>query len=860
VTTEKAYLRPRPVRVAYLVEDGEYWAEVLDAIAARSLSFWGGRFSLIVPCSKDGIDPAYAPWLRAYDPDIVYSYVDLSNAVIDKLHADLGPAFLLHHEIRTGEERNRTAFLPDLPIAPLSVLSLLGAMTRGDLFSPPTPVKLVDTHLAVTPSRFLQENFGCYSQSISPWPIAADLRGYLEAVLFVPEEVQSNRHLAPRADEEIVSSEAELVRRIANHTSLRGLAQMAASAAPRIAIRNSPWSRTVNVVIGDSFADRLLFWNAIHHSPIWRDGNVVTLKLSREDIDDQDRLNAIVRIIQNRIHLPVASNANHAHIALRSASIPVHELETLVTHFRVHEKFNAYTSQHLQSVDAVVPSAKALVRAGHNLEAGLPFGASDWHEMVLSENRFRPHPIEPRHLRDTPQLSRGAKRGCWQIDIDITRPVNHSIFQNVRHHWRIPSRLPFVEAFAARYSLSGRGSICMPRATVDGLLSLTCGIDGTLPEVNSPEDAAAFRRALTGGRNSWPFAWNRRRAVHGTVAAIQPSDKGRYLRAMLRMTGEIHRAKEIFLSGFWKERFETLGATPQITPERVSSVKQRLKKKLRGGKIDTEEEWERLAKSVIVEARAERQPARYLKFDRLLEQFEVRRTEYWAANEQGAPDEDWKRGGLHDLAESVKYLCRQEILHQGYEWRCQQCFNCNWVGIGDLGKTLVCEVCGQTESPPVVGPWHFKMNGFILEGIREHGLLPLIWCLSKLADNARDSFFYLDPHEIFFTAEAADQDRPDAELDLLVVSDGIIRMCETKASGRDIDVGKVVTLAKKLQPHLVTVAVMEPESHALSAKVAELQKELSYSDIKAELVTLKPGDIDRSPMLPMGTTFRMLIM
>jgi hypothetical protein len=66
---------------------------------------------------------------------------------------------------------------------------------------------------------------------------------------------------------------------------------------------------------------------------------------------------------------------------------------------------------------------------------------------------------------------------------------------------------------------------------------------------------------------------------------------------------------------------------------------------------------------------------------------------------------------------------------------------------------MVCEVCGRSEPPPVADSWHFRINAFVLEGLREHGLLPTIWCLAKCAQRANTSFFYLDPHELFFTKQ-----------------------------------------------------------------------------------------------------------
>ena len=100
-------------------------------------------------------------------------------------------------------------------------------------------------------------------------------------------------------------------------------------------------------------------------------------------------------------------------------------------------------------------------------------------------------------------------------------------------------------------------------------------------------------------------------------------------------------------------------------------------------------------------------------------------------------------GDLTDMASaSIQHLCRQQILFQGREWQCGRCFNRNWVTVDNLRSLLQCEVCGETQSAPVSGDWHFRANGFVLEAHREHGVEAVVWTLWRLWDLARRSFFF----------------------------------------------------------------------------------------------------------------------
>jgi len=98
--------------------------------------------------------------------------------------------------------------------------------------------------------------------------------------IFVPKEVQENRQIVPRPEGEILNSEQELIDRIATQRDLLGLAQLSACLAPRLEIHEMKWSRTVNFVIGDSFADHLVFWNGLHHTPVWLQSTIAALKVS----------------------------------------------------------------------------------------------------------------------------------------------------------------------------------------------------------------------------------------------------------------------------------------------------------------------------------------------------------------------------------------------------------------------------------------------------------------------------------------------------------------------------------------------------------------------------------------------------
>jgi hypothetical protein len=112
----RAFIRARPIRVAYLLADCEHAHLMLDGIIARSLGDWGGRYSLVCPCDDGYPRASYLPWLREFDPDIIYSFLDLTNENLHRIREAFGPAYLIRHRQEIKGEPTFEDFRVALPI------------------------------------------------------------------------------------------------------------------------------------------------------------------------------------------------------------------------------------------------------------------------------------------------------------------------------------------------------------------------------------------------------------------------------------------------------------------------------------------------------------------------------------------------------------------------------------------------------------------------------------------------------------------------------------------------------------------------------------------------------------------------
>jgi hypothetical protein len=323
--------------------------------------------------------------------------------------------------------------------------------------------------------------------------MADDMPEFVQTVTFVSEAIHNNLETNPLASGDVVADEHVFLDRISKERNLIGLSQLSAWLCPRLEFHDDSWAESICLVVGDSFIDRVVFWNGRSHLPVWLDSGLVTLKTSKEQLDDPGFFSSLIGIIRNRIRVPT-SNSSSAHFRLRSASLTQSELDRVCDNFRNQDKRAFYSAEAAITLDSCVPSADALKNPKQLTGDGMWFQGRDWHEVEFSQSVFRPPPIYPRHIRDVRPLPPSASQGGWALDLDIDRILNYSRFQNVQHRWWLPFRLRMVDAFVKEYQPSIHAPICIPRATRQGLLGLLHLSTGNCPRSTYPRTRSRSAR------------------------------------------------------------------------------------------------------------------------------------------------------------------------------------------------------------------------------------------------------------------------------------------------------------------------------------------------------------------------------
>lgn len=832
-------VRPRPIRFAYLVSDGEHAHEILDAIFADSHSRWGGRYSLVIPCEAGKPSPEYLPWLQAYDPDVIYSYVALSDETVRDLHERFCPSRLMLHEtFPTQTPADPHFYQPGHRIEALSSLSTALQYARAFPASAPRPALIVDYLPGQPPDRFIDDNFGSHYGSFGRSPMPENLGDVLQPLTVASEERLKDPRSGFRSVGPAVYDTPALLDFMAKQRNTFGVAQLASDSTPRIDVTDHA-EASFSLVVGSSFDDRIMFWNDRSRMPTYLGREFAALIVPPERLEDETFFKALVAFLKSRNS--VSRSNSTPWVILRSASLSREQLSELQARFRAADRWNAY---HLDRGDHPRPRVptEAVLRDSGRLVTGVFFDSQPtWKDFAFQGPSGRPPATSPHHLEGSPASL--ATRGGWAIDVQIAR---ESLFG--KSFWYLPRRLRMHGTFKVEGN-TGMQRIC--RSNRQGHLALIVDNAGDIPVITVPTDEEAFSYALQQGRDWEPFKRaSREWHPSGPYAYGRPSDKGRYLIGALRLFGGAEAAAQVLLHAYWKDVFESLGSN--IGEARIEAIKSTLKKKHRAGELKTEDDWERLARVVASEARQVRIPRSSVDFDELKNRFApfLERERAILAEHETAEPEEWIEHAEATLPRSVKYLASSGVLHQGCEWRCRACYHINWNAVDALRPRLICEVCGTDFAVPVERPWNFRLNGFVLEGLKEHGLLPLVWAIKKLAWQARHSFYFLPPHELFDDFPKKQGTKPNREVDLICVVDGVVHLVEAKSSLRSIELETTVDAAKRIRPDIVTLALMKPSSKALSAKLKELQELLAGTGIDAKVLTLADGDIDDHVFLP----------
>ncbi|WP_277962694.1 hypothetical protein [Pseudomonas sp. RIT-To-2] len=835
--------RTRPIRIAYLVEPGEHADLMLDGIFADCYARWGGRFSLIIPCADGAVMADYWPWLESYDPDVVYSYVELSDTSVLDLHERVAPANYLLHRLRDAQNIGLRSFRPTYPFSALSAMSTIFRLGRHSPSTGGARLKVIDTWRIGDPCRFVGDNFGTYHASAVTAMYPNDARSIASLLTIVSDEDFERKDYAVPRDIERIPSGMAALRECSNRRATT-MSILSAIYAPRFEVRDQRWSTGFNLVLGDSFEDRLMFWNARLLTPSWLDADLCCFRITLDMLSDADALSHLVHLLNTHNHV-TDGNGGQANLYVRSASHSQDELNQVVALLRGAKVWSATGRTEVVPGGHVIPHYQSLKQAQDLTQAaeGL-FKAKQGKEFRWVPPTARPPALQPEHLDDAPSAQLFTL-GLWALDLSLEYSRDSLRFGDTGR-WMLPKRWRVSQAFGPTYSKRYLGQVGLsPRTSRHGDLSAFAGRDQVLESVSVPTIDHAISQTFCMGFGYRSRKPNDPPSPSPKFAWMRPSNESPHLTGVLGMTGGLEGAESLLLHSFLQNIFASLGGAPNLADADIQGTANWLVKHARGHPIfdlQAENESGALAELIVKAAKSIKTPKMHLSLEQLQKNWKSYRDEYWSRNaeqlrhltEQERGEEDKRE--QHAINETLAMMRQHRMLFQGTAWTCRSCQHRNWTDFQALTGILSCEVCQANTELPVDIPWHFRPNEFLIESLRSRSVLSVIWVLSALRRRARSSFMYVGPS--CFGARL-DEVNPAHEADLLAIVDGSAILCEVKSSWRslrEVDIQKLVALALIVRPDQAILAVMQ-DGGAFREQLQEAKRSLHAAGIAFELLT-----------------------
>ncbi len=824
----QCWAKSRPLRVAFLVQDGEHAALALDGIFADCYARWGGRFSLIVPCREGKIPTAYWPWLEAFDPDVVFSYVSLGRDDLLEVHERLGPSeYMMHHSARGEPRLDVHGFKPDYKFKPLSSLSTIFRQARysGGLRLS-VPVKVLDVWHTDEPSRFFSDNFGTYLASTGTGLVPSDAASVLSLRAVVTDEHWSGPYGVPKdldriADE--LSAFSEFATGKATSLSLASILF-----APKLDLHDHRWSGSFNLVVGSTFEDRILHWNARLLIPSWLDTDLHCLRVDPEQVEDPQFFTSLVSLINTRNHVNGGSGGQ-PQLTLRSRSLSPPELEALRDTLRAAKVWSHIGVEVVDSLDELAPDHHVLENAKHSGAFGGVHPPVNWMRLVWTPPTIRPPAFPPEHIADAPPRQHFTE-GYWCTEFIIEDGAHGLRYAN-GNRWKLPRRWRMATQFGVTQSNKPMHQLGLSaRSTRQGNLAVFTTAQTTIESITVPSPQTAFSHALTAEHGWLKDDLERGRInLEPKIGWAEPSNEARYLNGVLGLVGGLGDASAFLLHPFLRRIFAAFGGTPNLPRAKVEPTVNFLTKRAQmQATFDLSDPREKitLANLVVKAGASLKSPQAFFAYGKLKADWEAHRAAYWAANPKThAPDPRVDQMEVDSLDDCLIGLRRRQMLFQGHRWTCAECHHKNWLDLGAVTPEMTCGVCKTISQAPVNIEWLFRPNAFLIESLRDHSVLSLVWVLRTFQDQARESFMYEGPVQFGFSRDAWESGA-DAEADLLAVVDGRTYLCEVKsswASTRRSDIEKLVELAKRLRPDVAMLAVMEDKKELEDAILAAKQ-------------------------------------
>jgi hypothetical protein len=797
LSTGLIYLRNRPVRTAYLV-DTDYFRSgsiavrnIFDGIASYSTSNWGARRDSI-HCFSGASGLTDEVWfdLEDADPDRIYTFAPLAEAVLDRLH-ELRPWSINTHPSPIGTDIYLDPSVPVLPGVPMH--PTIDLLSKQD--NPLLVLTLSYMCATYTPS-FLHRNFGSLPQWTDPTQPAI-----VHRPSWLMELMEGFPHVEFRIGDQdsvnsfFISLAGNLVPKKVYRHPMQVVAPCQIPSLIRpVDMSSWNWNGGFNVYVGDSPELFAAYWADTRTTGYWAEPYKHRLWIPPAMLPTAGFSDALAMYLWQYAGL---HSSNSRFISLISDEASFATSETALRAF-AQAPHKVHASHHrLKDWEAVRREKRRRDLQAEVLSPRLNSQSATRHRIYESRQTFG---IEVPAAVMSPEATWAVEAQVQQDSIDGLGLMDNFLVLPKKRGSDIASSILRRESRVDRLRI-----MVAKMHLTSGPFDRAARPELTLCQP-SPDDFIHYFISGPAAGFDVDDLRNRPRPAQTRDVIYSLSEPGRHLRSVIPLFGDIEASRPflerklwskifLYLSGSRFRKDETLAAQLQnVFSKRLSCLGAEEAEKLSDG----------LAGDAIrvVQGRSE---DRYLTLQRMRELLD----EIAAADGPGPIPLRYGYDGqsvsyaagvkpltADELEKDLTYLIERGIFYLGLKLQCPSCAGRQWYPAKSLGQRVECAGCGHSHALPPDPEWSYRLNRLVRRAMGT-GTLMVLQALRELAIQTFYSFYFSPSLDVFNGAGR----NPAGELDLICLCDGDLVLGECK-SGRPkkTELDRFLTRVLELRP------------------------------------------------------------
>lgn len=730
-------IQHRPRRVAFLVDVDQSSDALFDEIVDFNVSTWGGRYNPVIPVVDGEIPESYWHLLQIVNPDLLYTYCDLSASTVVRILADIRPLDVRKHTENHFPENMKFRVGIDHQATVLAVLQ----RTTNQLFArtprPEHAILIFDYKDVQRLSSFVLRNFG-ENENIQIWCRDHNIRSIV----------------LPPTDSDVMNGLAT------NRILVPPIITCADSPRKLRAVVNQP-SASLTLCYGSSAWNFVEYWNLAHFDGVpinpWK--AIAEMWVPPSLLEDDLAYKALIALIRRR--------TSTGGLRMVSYDEGPERLREITQRICADSKFALQPLEPTSRNKGELPPFES-----RGVVSFYPPLIRPQSKQVSGNNSY----IELEPPADIP----GDHGELWIADLAVENSSQERYIANRVAWWKLPRKSQIARLFMPH-------SPC--RIGNDHLVSAEISEQQQGVLVKIPQLATLFDALVL---PTLPTDWVQRLSPAATQNFgmnyhTQTSDKGMYARGVLGLFESLQDAAYVFEHDFWRGVVESLSS-----PVGSDKVRQKIRSDFERMGVDTlksDSMLDLIVDEVLDAAGHIQRPTQYINFDGLFDRYwkylkalptdEERIGEVMQANPREmilADDRSLRNAAHNNLRDILSALTARKLFFVGVEVQCENCLASLWYHVDDIRSVVTCRGCRKEVNFPAERPWSYALNELVVSAVRDHGVVPVIRTAYRLFEKSRECFCFLPGIEIrdYNTGSQV------CELDLVWILDGEFGVAEIK--------------------------------------------------------------------------------